>query len=236
MDERMRAALKNPATWLRLPVMLLFFALLLIAVPVLIAVAIYGWCAQLLTGKIPDPVVKLGRRMGDWLDRSARYLSGAAERRPFPFEDLDCPRDPPPRRAAAPSEPIRAAKPAAGGLSTRSADSPQPTPAEAPPAAADTAKLGSSKSAGKAGKKSTGKKKASKKTASKKTASKKTAGKKTAKKSTAKKKAEKKQPIAQEGSGGASVAAAGDQMKDGKQASGDQRPSDDRRSEGADQP
>ncbi|TVR97647.1 MAG: DUF4389 domain-containing protein [Wenzhouxiangellaceae bacterium] len=235
MDERMRAALKDPATWLRLPVMLLFFALLLIAVPVLIAVTIYGWCAQLLTGKVPDPVLELGRRLGDWLDRCARYLSGAAERRPFPFEDLDCPRDPPPWRAAAPSAPVRAAKPAADDLSERSPGSRSPMPAESSPAVAEAAKPASSNSAGKAGKKSTGKKAVSKKTATKKAAGKKTAGKKAAKKSSAKKKAGKKKPSARAGSAGASVEAADGELTDGQQASEDQRPSADRRSDGADQ-
>lgn len=93
MKDETRAALSDQGTWLRLPVMLLFFLLLQVATPLLIVVSLVAWFMRLFTGQQPQGVIEFGQTIGKWFDRTADYLCGGAQRRPFPFEDHDCPSD-----------------------------------------------------------------------------------------------------------------------------------------------
>ena len=95
MDEQTREALTNRASWLKGAVLLLFYLLLLVATPVLIVISLVGWISLLISGQVPSGVRDFGREMACWFEQTARYLTGNASRRPFPFEDLDCPRDEP---------------------------------------------------------------------------------------------------------------------------------------------
>lgn len=194
MNEQTRKALKNPETWLRLPVMALFFVMLLMATPLLMAVSLYAWFVLLLTGEWPGSVLRYGKDLGAWFERASRYLTGAADRRPFPFEDLDCPRDPVPvpGARAASAKPAKAS-PAAPtransddrvvnggsdvGRPAKPAGNQDPTPSGT---ASGSKKAGKKKSASK--KQTRRKKSAAKKSAGKKTGSKKAAAKKSAKK------------------------------------------------------
>ncbi len=122
MKEETRRALSNRDSWLRGGSLLLFFLLLTLATPLLILAGLAGWIMLLVQGRIPRELSAFGEQLGDWLAQTARYLTGAACRRPFPFEDLDCPSDePPPVAAASPrppqppqSEPSRPAPDQAG--------------------------------------------------------------------------------------------------------------------------
>lgn len=196
MNEQTKKALTNAETWLRLPVMALFFVMLLIATPLLIALALYAWILRLFRAEFPPTVVRFGKDLGAWFERSARYLTGAADRRPFPFEDLDCPRDPVPAARAAPaSRPPTAIGSAdeAGAQSPVVDAEPDQVSAKGVASAAKQAKADSqTDGAGTARtskkKSASGKKKAPGKSAKKKSASKKKAGKKSASKKAAKKK------------------------------------------------
>jgi hypothetical protein len=115
MEDKTRAALTDQATWLRLPVMLLFFLMLVVATPLLIVVSAVGWLIRLFTGEQPEGVVEFGQAIGKWFRRCTDYLCGAAERRPFPFEDHDCPSD----RVVA--EPRGARRPQPGDAGNQSA-------------------------------------------------------------------------------------------------------------------
>ena len=167
MNEHTRKALKNPETWLRLPVMALFFAMLLIATPLLIGVAVYAWAMLLFTAEVPSSVTRFGKDMGAWFDRASRYLTGAAARRPFPFEDLDCPRDPVPgaRSAAAVSPSARTQATASVARADGDAVAETPPAAGSVPAGKKADKKVASKTAKKKGKKTA--KKTAAKTSSK---------------------------------------------------------------------
>ncbi len=102
MEERTRKALSDKETWLRAPVLLLFYLLLVLVTPVLMLVSVVGWFALLIRGHVPNEISDLGRQLAAWLDQTARYLTGGASRRPFPFEDLDCPTDKPASQVAGP--------------------------------------------------------------------------------------------------------------------------------------
>ncbi len=199
MNEQTRKALKNPETWLRLPVMVLFFVMLMIATPLLIVVSLYAWVVLLVTGGWPESVLRYGKDIGAWFERASRYLTGAADRRPFPFEDLDCPRDPAPvpvTRVASPNpaqEIPAAAAPASDdrGVKDRS-DSDRSAKPAGDQGKSPSSEASDSKKAGKKAskKKTAAKKKArSKKAGAKKSAGKKAGGKKQATKKSAQKKA-----------------------------------------------
>jgi len=176
MDDETRAALSDQATWLRLPVMLLFYLLLVVAAPLLIVVSAVGWLIRLFTGEQPDGVVEFGQTIGKWFRRCSDYLCGAAERRPFPFEDHDCPSD----RAAVEASGPQGSRTGGAGERTASASSGSPAPApkevSSGPASEVDEKAVATRKASK--KKATRKKAAKKKSRGKKASSKKTAAKK----------------------------------------------------------
>ncbi len=218
MDDQTRDSLSNRDSWARLPVMLLFFLLLAIAAPLLAVVSLAGWVMRLINGRQPEGVVEFGQTLADWFACTARYLTGGAERRPFPFEDLDCPSDRPPaarsksaeksasqpgKAAEAPvSEAVAAARGNAGTTvsDSKAADqiAAKPEADGKPPAADKTAAR--KQSAPKSGQKKAG----AKKTTNKKTASKKTASKKTRSKKTASKKRQSTRSAADQGNTGSS--------------------------------
>ncbi|MEN1729399.1 MAG: DUF4389 domain-containing protein, partial [Pseudomonadota bacterium] len=149
MKDETRANLSDSATWMRLPVMVLFFVLLQVATPLLIVVSLVGWIIRLISGEQPQGVIDFGRMIAEWFSRTADYLCGGAQRRPFPFEDHDCPSD-------------RAATQPASASATESTEASASAESAAPvaPAARSAAAV---KTAGK----KTAKKKAAKKKSSK---------------------------------------------------------------------
>lgn len=193
MKDETRAALKDQNTWLKLPVMLLFFLLLAIVTPVLILVSFVGWVILLVTGQRSEGVTEFGQTLAKWYSQTARYLTGGAERRPFPFEDLDCPRDEP--MAASGVAAASRTKPASSKSSAQTAvekpaRAPETRVPEKSPEKSAAGKSGSKKSSSK---KSSSKKSASKKAGSKKAGSNKASGKKsTARKASSKKAGSKK--------------------------------------------
>lgn len=189
MEEQTREALTNRASWLKGAVLLLFYVLLVVATPILIVISLFGWIGLLFKGQIPSRVQDFGQDMACWYDQTARYLTGNASRRPFPFEDLDCPRD----------EPSHVPEPSAGSMAQGRDRASMASASESPQAAggrtdseirADAknadgkAAAAGKKSGKKAGRKKAGKKKAGKK----KTAKNQPAGKKTGAAKSAKKK------------------------------------------------
>ncbi|MFU8832808.1 MAG: DUF4389 domain-containing protein [Wenzhouxiangella sp.] len=150
MEERTRKALSDKETWLRAPVLLLFYFLLVLVTPVLMLVSVVGWFALLIRGHVPGEISDLGRQLAAWLDQTARYLTGGASRRPFPFEDLDCPADKPASHVAGPTVRKPAANPGRSPTVGTKAESTKKA----------TKKTGKKKvSKKKAGKKAAGKKK-----------------------------------------------------------------------------
>lgn len=88
-----RAALTRPATWARLASYLLFYLLLLIAAPVLLAASLAGWIHLLVKGSRHDGMARFGDRLADWLGDVAHFVAGSGRQRPFPFEDADRPQE-----------------------------------------------------------------------------------------------------------------------------------------------
>ncbi len=180
MDEDTRQALTNGATWIRGATMLLFFLLLVVTTPLLIIVSLFGWFGLLIKGRVPEAVGDFGHSLAGWYEQTARYLTGNASRRPFPFEDLDCPSDEPDARPAPAS---RSSSPAMQSSDGTTAGSQSVGRNKA------TRKKAGSKKAGK--KKSGGKKSASKKASGKKASNKKSGKKKASGKSATRKAAGK---------------------------------------------
>lgn len=188
MKDETRAALTDRNTWLQLPTLLLFFLLLVIVTPVLVLVSLVGWVMLLVTGERSEGVTEFGQDLAEWYAQTARYLTGGAERRPFPFEDLDCPRDEPMANSGGDvashtktTTTASRAQPAA----EKPDRVPETTPSKTSPETPAARKSGSKKTSSKktvskkaSGKKSTGKKTSSKKSGSRKSESKKSASKK----------------------------------------------------------
>jgi hypothetical protein len=165
MKDETRKALTNRNSWIRGATLLLFYCLLLVVTPVLVVASLAGWVMLLVNGRVPSAVSDFGQNVADWYAQTARYITGNAHRRPFPFEDLDCPSDDLPVRGAGAARATPAEQPPAPSVSKD-----RPGSAAATPDPVD-------KSGGKkAAKKKSARKKARKKTAKKKKA----AGKKSA--------------------------------------------------------
>jgi hypothetical protein len=190
VDEKTRKALTNPSTWSKGAAMLLFFLLLLVVTPLLMLVSLVGWIGLLINGRTPDPVSEFGRGLAAWYDRTARYLTGSAARRPFPFEDLDCPPDEPRRATSAGM---------AEGASRSSASS------DSPPSSATA---GQSASAAQAPAQAGARKTPRKKVAAKKKTTRK-------KKAAGKKKTAAKKPVSQAADPGKAVATPAEKDTDG---------------------
>jgi hypothetical protein len=181
MKNETREAIGNSETWVRGLTYLLFFALLTVISPIAILVSLYGWLVLLWTGRTPDPVIKFGATLADWYRQAVRYITANGTRRPFPFEDLDCPRDEPDPPKARPPRPEAGPQPRAVAASGSSGSGPTGVANSAPEAGNANATPGASSK--KAGKKA-GKKKARKAAAK---AGSKKAGKKAGKKASKKK-------------------------------------------------
>ncbi|MEE4330896.1 MAG: DUF4389 domain-containing protein [Wenzhouxiangella sp.] len=125
MSDESQDHLKNSATWIRGLSYLLFFALLTVVSPIAILVSLYGWIMLLWTGRTPEPVINFGSTLADWYRSTLRYITANSMRRPFPFEDLDLPRDEP--APATRHEPEPAKKPA------RRSEAPKPSASVSPP-------------------------------------------------------------------------------------------------------
>jgi hypothetical protein len=167
MEDGTRKALSDRDTWLKAPVLLLFYLLLILVTPVLVLVSVVGWFALLIRGQVPQEVSELGRNLAAWYGQTARYLTGGAKRRPFPFEDLDCPAD----------EPNQPAPVAPKPRSTRNTVAESDNPVTAGKRSVDNEKPVEKKAV----RKKSGKKKvAKKKTATKKASTRKSAAQKTA--------------------------------------------------------
>lgn len=146
---------RNPAVWIRLPVMLLLFVMLAVAGPVLAVLSLAQWIHRLIHDRPHEDMTRFGDTLADWLTRSARYLAGSARRRPFPFEDGDLPRDePPPARPPAAPTPAESRPPATGARQRNNIG-------------AKTNKTAAGKKKKKAAKKKRGKKRAAKKATTK---------------------------------------------------------------------
>lgn len=174
MDDKTRKALTNPSTWSKGAVMLLFFLMLAVVTPLLVLVSLVGWVGLLVSGRTPVQVSDFGRGLADWYVQTVRYLTGNASRRPFPFEDLDCPSDEPGSGKSAESfHREQQVGTAAAQPSGPAKDAPDP--ADAGPA---RAKRPARKKA--SGKKTSGKKTGRKKSSTRKASSKKAVSKKPA--------------------------------------------------------
>jgi hypothetical protein len=173
MDETLRKSLTNRASWGRGGVMLLFFLMLLVVTPVLMVLSLAGWLMLLLRGQVPTAISTFGVELADWYGQTVRYLTGSARRRPFPFEDLDCPADDPPQAAAS----DRAQAAGSGRTSTGAGSVMRSGGAENN---LEEKPAGQPLADHRAGKKTATRKKANKKKAGKKTAAKKKSGKKKA--------------------------------------------------------
>jgi len=93
MKNETKQALLKQSTWVRLPVIALFLVLLAIMMPVVMAVSLVGWIGRLVYGQTSEAVVAFGTNVGCWFEQAIVYVTSEAERRPFPFEDMDCPSD-----------------------------------------------------------------------------------------------------------------------------------------------
>jgi hypothetical protein len=107
MNPTTRKAVSNPESWKKGAVMLLFFLLLAVITPLLMLVSLVGWVFLLVQGQVPESIRSFGRSLAAWYAQTARYLTGDAHRRPFPFEDLDCVTDEPPPAHQAAGQPSR---------------------------------------------------------------------------------------------------------------------------------
>ncbi len=200
MKDETRAALSDQGTWLRLPVMLLFFLLLQVATPLLIVVSLVAWFMRLFTGQQPQGVIEFGRTIGEWFDRTSDYLCGGAQRRPFPFEDHDCPSD----RAPDPQPSSRSSARTTDqsgdtGPATRTAESPKAA-AAAQGAGTPEESVPKNSTGGDASSKALSSKKSPEKKSNSKPPSRQAAAKKSGKKKSAKKKSAKKKSASKTGS------------------------------------
>jgi len=168
MDEQTRQALSNRASWIKGATLLLFFLLLLVATPMLIVVSLFGWIGLLVKGQVPSGIRDFGQDLARWYAQTTRYLTGNANRRPFPFEDLDCPSDEPSATPSATRRPAASSKESSAAGASKAE-----TPTSIGKQEAVGKKAGKKAAKKKAGKKKTGKKKAAKKKAGKKKAGKK---------------------------------------------------------------
>jgi hypothetical protein len=160
MDEQIRQALSNRASWIKGATLLLFFLLLAVATPILIVISLFGWFGLLIKGQVPTGVRDFGQDLACWYEQTVRYVTGNASRRPFPFEDLDCPSDEPeamPGAARKTTAPETGSTGVDDGSSAAASDSVGKKKAAGKKTA--TKKSGNSK----VGKKKSGKKKVSKK-------------------------------------------------------------------------
>lgn len=73
------------AVWMRGLFMVILAVLFWLAETILLACAVlqFGWL--LFAGRRNDAIAEFGGSLAGWLGRSARFLSGASEEKPFPW-------------------------------------------------------------------------------------------------------------------------------------------------------
>ncbi len=84
-----RGAPEGEGIWLRGLWTLILFALFGIAELLVIAAAILQWGWMLFAKERNPQIAALGRRLGAWLAKTARFQTGESDEKPFPWTRLD---------------------------------------------------------------------------------------------------------------------------------------------------
>lgn len=87
MADEIREHIRDRGTWLRLFYIVLFAAILNIALAVLAAAVILQFGFMLLTGRSNDNLAHLGRTLARFLADVVLYLTFNTDDRPFPFSE-----------------------------------------------------------------------------------------------------------------------------------------------------
>lgn len=82
VDDKWRAP---EGVWMRGIMMLLVALLFKLAVSILLVLALVQFFWMLFTGEKNTMLVSFGEDLAHWLSDAARFLSGAAEGKPFPW-------------------------------------------------------------------------------------------------------------------------------------------------------
>jgi len=85
MEDALKQNLKEKGTWLRGFYMLLFVLLISIAKVVILAVIIFQFISELITGKTNQRLLKLGQGLSTYSYQILVFLTYNSEYRPYPF-------------------------------------------------------------------------------------------------------------------------------------------------------
>lgn len=86
-----RTTASSDAFWLKTLYVIGFFLVFRIMDVVLLLLTVTQWIFQLLTGSANPALVRFGVGLSLFLAQITRFLSGATEDKPFPFQDWPSP-------------------------------------------------------------------------------------------------------------------------------------------------
>lgn len=87
MENRSTHNLANPALWIRLVYMILFWLLLVVARFAIGLLGLLQFLLVLLTGTDNERLRGMGESISQWVLQAMRFLTFNSERKPFPFQD-----------------------------------------------------------------------------------------------------------------------------------------------------
>ena len=87
MTNQVRHHITSPSIWTRFLYMLLFSIAYSIAEFVIACTVIFQFFAALFTGRVNEPLLKLGNNLSTYAYQVFQYLTFNSEERPFPFTD-----------------------------------------------------------------------------------------------------------------------------------------------------
>lgn len=86
-----KTSVSSDAFWLKTLYILGFFVVFRVLDVVLLLLTLTQWAFQLLTGSANPALVRFGLGLSLFLAQITRFLSGATEEKPFPFQDWPSP-------------------------------------------------------------------------------------------------------------------------------------------------
>lgn len=87
MDDSLKSRLTSGEFWTRALYMVLFAIAYSVAEVVLTLVVIFQFVAALVTGRVNEPLLKLGQNLSSYIYQIVRFETFNTEERPFPFSD-----------------------------------------------------------------------------------------------------------------------------------------------------
>jgi hypothetical protein len=84
-EEDLKKNVKDKDTWMRFPYLVVFSVAFYLTIPLTFAIMVFQFLAKLFSGAAFGGLGEFGANLGSYQQQLTRYLTFAADEKPFPF-------------------------------------------------------------------------------------------------------------------------------------------------------